>query len=124
MTCCVTGHRPQRFPFPRNGSCEAYEHYKIELNETLERLIQNGYTHFITGMAEGADLDFAQCVLLKKESYPHITLEAALPYSHRPAKQKSPTAIEREAILSMCDRIVEVSPSITTVVCKREICTW
>ena len=110
MTCCVTGHRPQGFPFPRDPVCETYEQYRKELNDRLEQLIQNGYTHFITGMAEGADIDFAQCILLKKQSHPNLTLEAALPYPYCPPKHKSLTALEREAILTLCDEIVEVSP--------------
>lgn len=110
MICCVTGHRPKGFPFPRNESCDAYIQYLERLDRQVGCLIRNGYTHFVTGMAEGADRDFARCVLRQKKIFPYITLEAALPYPIHPRVQVSPSAAERASILSVCDQIVAVSP--------------
>ncbi len=110
MICCITGHRPQGFPFPRD---EAHEHciqYKELLLQSIEKLILNGYDTFITGMADGADLDFAVCVLHHKKRYPHIILEAALPYPARPTKRPHPPTEKRASILTLCDRVHEVSP--------------
>ncbi len=80
MTCCVTGHRPQGFPFERDASNHSFAVYMFELKQKIEYLIKSGCTQFITGMAEGADLDFAEAVLELKDNYPNITLTAALPY--------------------------------------------
>lgn len=77
-TCCVTGHR------------DIPEEQKIKIDELLHReilmAIEDGYTHFISGFAAGADLLFAEIVNELKASYP-ITLEAAIPY---PGRMKSP----------------------------------
>lgn len=73
-TCCITGHRDipaEKIPYVQN-----------RLHQELIRAIQNGYTHFISGFASGADLIFAEIVVMLKQEYP-ITLEAAIPYSDR-----------------------------------------
>ena len=44
--------------------------------------IDDGYTHFISGFAEGVDLYFAEIVAELKSEY-NITLEAAIPYRNR-----------------------------------------
>ncbi len=44
--------------------------------------IRDGYTHFISGFAEGADLLFPSIVAELKSEYP-LTLEAAIPYRNR-----------------------------------------
>ena len=109
MVCCITGHRPQGFPFPRDEADERYIQYKKILFQSIETLILNGYDTFITGMADGADLDFAGCVLHYKRQYPHIILEVALPYPTRQAKHIHPTAEKRASILTVCDHVYEVS---------------
>lgn len=77
-TCCVTGHR------------DLSEEQRARIDELLRReilsAIEDGYTHFISGFAAGADLLFAEIVNELKASYP-ITLEAAIPY---PGRMKTP----------------------------------
>ena len=111
MICCVTGHRPNGFPFTRSQADRSYAEYMEMLSKTIEELIQNGYSHFITGMAEGADLDFALLVLRHKEIYPHIVLEAALPYPIPSGNHINSAVQERVAILERCDTVQEVSPA-------------
>ena len=74
-TCCVTGHRdipPDRIP---------------EVLGALERevsiAVREGYTRFISGFAEGADLLFAEAAVLWTGSRPEYSLVAALPYRGR-----------------------------------------
>lgn len=81
---CATGHRTFKW-FKKNLSFieneQAHECLLIKsmLNETLEELIKEGYNYFITGMALGFDTWFAEAVILLKEKYPNIKLEAAVP---------------------------------------------
>ena len=77
-TCCVTGHR--EIPAERAGRIRELLHQEILT------AIADGYTHFISGFADGADLLFAEIVAELKEIYP-ITLEAAIPY---PGRMKTP----------------------------------
>lgn len=74
-TCCVTGHR--EIP------ADKIEYVKIKLKEELEMAIADGFTTFITGMAEGVDLLFAELVIEQKDKHPALFLEAAIPYRNR-----------------------------------------
>lgn len=73
-TCCVTGHR------------DIPEQKKVTIPQLLRqeilKAIADGYTHFISGFATGADLLFADIVVQLKAVYP-IELEAAIPYLGR-----------------------------------------
>lgn len=87
MICCVTGHRSAGFPFSRDSYTEPYQRYIQTLEDEILSLINQGCKHFITGMAEGADLDFAQAIILQQKKHPDIVLEAAYPYPPQPAKE-------------------------------------
>ena len=59
-TCCVTGHRdiPQ----------DKRTYVETELKKEVLAAIADGYTHFISGFAEGVDLTFAALVAEQKET--------------------------------------------------------
>ena len=60
-TCCVTGHRD--IPAEKKGLVEE------ALRREVAAAIEDGYTRFISGFAEGADLMFAAIVAeAKKEN--------------------------------------------------------
>ena len=69
---CLTGNRPQKIPFSEN-SRECAE-LKDRMRRTVTTLIEEGYTRFITGMALGSDIWFAECVLDLKDVYPDLEL--------------------------------------------------
>lgn len=58
-TCCVTGHR--------NIPAERIAYVEQELRREVQAAIEDGYTRFISGFAEGADLMFAAIVAEQKE---------------------------------------------------------
>lgn len=73
-TCCVTGHRelePSKI-----------EPIKQALRNAILEAINDGYTHFISGFAEGVDLYFADIVAELKAEH-DLFLEAAIPYRNR-----------------------------------------
>lgn len=74
-TCCVTGHR--------NIPKEQVTYIEHELRFQVQAAIQDGYTRFISGFAEGTDLIFASVVAEEKKQHPDLFLEAAIPYSGR-----------------------------------------
>ena len=47
--------------------------------DAVELAYEQGYRHFICGMAQGCDLYFCETVLALRETRPDITVEAALP---------------------------------------------
>lgn len=74
-TCCVTGHRD----IP-----EGRKSYVIqELQREVLAAIDEGYTRFISGFADGADLMFAAIVAEQMKHHPELFLEAAIPYKGR-----------------------------------------
>ena len=96
LACCVTGHRtipPER-----------YAEVKAQLQREIQKAIRDGYTHFISGFAQGADLLFAQLVAEYKPCYA-ITLEAAIPYAGR-----MKTADETfRRLIGSCDKVSVLS---------------
>ena len=102
-SCCFTGHRPTKLPWGFDETDERCTALKKRILDAVETACEEGYTHFICGMAMGCDLYFAEAVLAAKERFPHITLEAAIPCLTQtdgwPEEQK-----ERYAhILAACD---------------------
>jgi len=74
-TCCVTGHR--------EIAADKVEYVKRELRREIAEAIGNGYTHFLSGFADGVDTWFSEAVLTYKAEHPNITLGAAIPYTHK-----------------------------------------
>lgn len=89
-TCCVTGHRTipsEKLPL-----------VQCQLGDAVMEAISQGYTHFISGFASGADLIFAEIVTDLKKSHP-ITLEAALPC---PSRAETPDEMFQR-LIRYCD---------------------
>ena len=103
MICCVTGHRPAGFPFPHENTDSQYREYCSKLSNEIEKLILEGYHTFITGMADGADIDFAEKVIRYREIFDDIMLVAAMPYPSQPVKHMTQDHMKRLAILESCD---------------------
>ena len=110
MICCVTGHRSKGFPFSREDEGPKYIDYIDTLRREIEKLMREDYRYFISGMAEGADMDFAVEVIALRAGKENIKLEAALPYPI--SKTKRPTAYSeaRDDVLLVCDYKTIVSP--------------
>ena len=70
VTCAVTGHRTVKDNFD-------FEKLKKDLAE----IIENGYTFFLTGMAQGFDLLCFKALHSLKEKYSHIKICAVIPCS-------------------------------------------
>ena len=78
-TVCVTGHRPAKLPWGYKKEGPDYDEYIESLACTIADYLENGYVHFISGMALGVDMYAAEIVLGLKSSYEGITLESAIP---------------------------------------------
>ena len=80
LRCAFTGHRPQKLPFGFDESDPRCREFKLRIEASIEVLIVNGFTHFISGGALGMDMFAAEAVLRLKRKYPHIRLEMAIPF--------------------------------------------
>jgi uncharacterized phage-like protein YoqJ len=102
-TCCFTGHRPEKLPWgadERDPRCLAL---KASMAREIEGLYRRGFRHFISGMARGADLYFAEAALSLREKYPELTVEGAVPCQSQ-AERWTPEERRRwRACLDKCD---------------------
>lgn len=113
-TLCVTGHRPKGFPWDHNSKYEI-EHlvYLQKLRETILIFALGGYSHFISGGAIGADLDFAKIVLdIRKDL--SVILEIAVPCPNQDLKWNKEDKILYDSIIKKADKVTLVSNSYTS----------
>lgn len=109
-TVCITGHRPAKLPWKYKREGVDYDEYIESLAYCIGELINDGYTHFISGMALGVDLDFAETVLQIKEYFGlDITLECAIPCPNQTLKWSAVEIARYEAIKSKADLVTLVS---------------
>ena len=102
-TCCFTGHRPDKLPWgfdERDPRCLALKH---SLTRELEGLYRRGFRHFISGMAQGCDLWFAEAALALRERRPELTVEGAVPCPAQADRWPSDQRQRRRNILDRCD---------------------
>ena len=78
-SCCFTGHRPAKLPWGYNESDPRGVKLKERIADAVLLAYQEGYRHFLCGMAQGCDLYFCEAVLALRERYPEVTVEAAIP---------------------------------------------
>ena len=77
-TVCATGHRPQKLPWGFNEQDERCLCAKKRTKQAILNAIENGYKYFISGMALGFDIMFAEIVLELKKHH-DIELICAIP---------------------------------------------
>jgi len=78
-TCCFTGHRPDKLPWGEDEGDPRCLRLKARLRQEVERAYNEGFRHFICGMAQGCDFYFCEAVLGLRDERPGITVEAAIP---------------------------------------------
>lgn len=112
-SCCFTGHRPGKLPWGYNeqdGRCLAL---KRRISDAVEAAYEQGFRHFLCGMAQGCDLYFCECVLALRERHPDVTVEAAIPC---PTQADAWPAAQRERyarLVASCDWETLVSAQYT-----------
>ena len=79
VTCCFTGHRPEKLPWGSDETDPRCAALKEKLRDAVEAAYGEGMRHFICGMARGCDLYCAEAVLALRERRGDVSLEAAVP---------------------------------------------
>ncbi len=112
--CCFTGHRPKGFLwdyYDKHNQCQ--QEYLSQLSKIIATLIQQGFSHFISGGAMGADMDFAEFVLWFRKKRPYITLEIAVPCPNQTLKWSQKEKDRYQNILSQADEVNIISERYT-----------
>ena len=118
-SCCFTGHRPGKLPWKYNendGRCLAL---KRRIADAVELAYQEGFRHFLCGMALGCVLYFCEVVLALREVHPNVTVEAAIPC---PAQADAWPAAQKERydrLVAACDFETMVSDHYTSSCMQR-----
>lgn len=102
-TCCFTGHRPDKLPWGLNEGDPRCAALKRSLLREIETLYQRGYRHFISGMAMGCDLYFAEAALGLREKCPDLTVEGAVPCPTQAGRWPEGQRRRWRDILNRCD---------------------
>lgn len=103
ITCCFTGHRPSKLPWGGNEQDPRCLALKRVLRDRIEEAYQEGYRHFICGMALGCDFYFCEAALaLREERYPDLEVEAAVPYPGQADRWSAEHRARYRALLDRC----------------------
>ena len=78
-SCCFTGHRPGKLPWGYAEEDPRCRLLKGRIADAVEGAYQEGFQHFLCGMAMGCDLYFCEAVLELRSRHPDVTVEAAIP---------------------------------------------
>lgn len=108
-SCCFTGHRPTKLPWHYHESDPRCLALKDRIRTAVEIAYEQGYRHFLCGMAQGCDLYFCEAVMALREQHPDVTIEAAIPC---PTQADSWPAAQRERyerLVAACDYETMVS---------------
>ena len=111
LRICFTGHRPNKLIWRYNEELESCKKFKIDMEKMLIRAIECNYCYFISGMALGIDIIFAEIILKLQNIYKNIKLECAIPCLNQTELWKEKDKIRYNKILKMCDKITYVSNS-------------
>ena len=76
ISCSFSGHRPEKLPWGDNERDERCLALKASMDEMVRKAYDDGYRHFICGMARGCDTYFCEAVLRLRDRVQDITLEA------------------------------------------------
>lgn len=107
-SCCFTGHRPDKAPFPFDPQNEQYRKIVSRLVTAVAKTINEGCTVFYTGMARGFDILAAEQVLAFKLKRPDIKLIAALPFDGVERSWKGEWHERFCSVIRECDEVVTV----------------
>ena len=108
-SCAFTGHRPRKFPWGYNEQDSRCVVLKDALNMQIEKLVELGYTDFLSGMAEGADTWAALAILVLRKENPALKLHCVLPCEGQADKWTASARALYISILDQADSITYVS---------------
>ena len=103
ITCCFTGHRPEKLPWGTDEADPRCKALKCKIKDAVESAYDGGMRHFICGMARGCDFFFAETVLALRLEKADVTLEAAVPCPTQADKWPEADRERWRSILNACD---------------------
>lgn len=107
--CAFTGHRPKKYPWRYDETDKRCAKLKEMLEEQINKLIADGYSDFMSGMAEGTDTWAAEIVLAFREKNPALKLHCILPCRDQANKWSDSAQKRYFKILGQADSVIYVN---------------
>lgn len=107
--CAFTGHRPSKLPWRYDEADERCVALKAVLAGQIAKLVEDGFMHFLSGMAEATDTWSALAVLSLREKNPAIKLHCILPCTAQAEKWSASSRDLYRSILNRADSVIYVS---------------
>ncbi len=117
--CCFTGHRPGKLPWRYREEDSGCISLKRRIDDAVEAAYQEGYRHFLCGMAQGCDLYFCEAVLALRSRHPDVTVEAAIPCPTQAEGWPPDQRTRYERLVGACDFETLVSDRYTSSCMQR-----
>ncbi len=109
LSCAFTGHRPHKLPWRYDEASEGCVQLKAVLASQIAKLIENGVTDFLSGMALGVDIICSELVLAQREKNPALKIHCILPCVEQDVKWPASARERYHSILRRADSIVYVN---------------
>lgn len=119
ISCCFTGHRPEKLPWRYQEADPRCLSLKRRIADAVDAAYQEGYRHFLCGMALGCDLYFCEAVLSLRASCPDVTVEAAIPCPTQADAWPPPQRERYRRLVEACDFETLVSSRYTSYCMQR-----
>ena len=111
--CSFTGHRPGKLPWGYDESDGRCVELKRRIRDAVDAAYEEGFRHFLCGMALGCDLYFCECVLALRAKHPEVTVEAAIPCPTQAGDWPEAEQVRYRALVAACNYETLVSASYT-----------
>ena len=111
--CSFTGHRPAKLPWGFREEDARCMILKRRIADAVESAYEEGYRHFLCGMAMGCDLYFCECVLALRAKKPDVTVEAVIPCPTQADDWPPEVRSRYRKLVASCDYETLVSASYT-----------
>lgn len=102
-SCCFTGHRPGKLPWGSGEDDPRCLALKKRIEGEIFRAYDDGFRHFICGMAHGADFYFCEAALALRNERPGVTVEAAIPCESQPDRWRAEDRERYKELVGLCD---------------------
>jgi uncharacterized phage-like protein YoqJ len=112
-TCSFTGHRPGKLPWGFDEGDARCVDLKRRIRDAVEAAYQEGYRHFLCGMAMGCDLYFCESVLALRARHPEVTVGAAIPCPTQADEWPEGARLRYRTLVAACDEKILLSDRYT-----------
>lgn len=103
---CFSGHRPKSLPGNGNTQNQALRRILSVLRLAIEESLQEGYTTFIIGMAQGVDIWAGRFLLEIRRLHPEIKIVCVVPFADQSRNYSVVERFDYNSLLEVADQVI------------------